>query len=56
MIRFAEPKDTERIRTLWEVCFGDSKTWTDWFFSSRYQPKNTLCMERDGKIVRGRNK
>lgn len=50
-IRWATPADEDRIRELWDICFDDPKDWTDWFFSERFSPENTLCLLRDGEIV-----
>jgi len=50
-MRYAEASDRSRIRELWDICFGDAKEWTDWFFNTRFLPSRTLCFEEDGQIV-----
>ncbi len=50
-VRTATMADRAQIRALWTVCFGDSEEFTDWFFTERYFPSLSSCMELDGEIV-----
>ncbi|MDR2834757.1 MAG: GNAT family N-acetyltransferase [Bacteroidales bacterium] len=42
MIRFATEKDTENIKSIWKICFGDTDEFINLFFSKKYCPENTL--------------
>ncbi len=43
--------DNPRIREIWDVCFDDTKEFSDWFFDNRYCEKQTLSLRENGKIV-----
>ena len=44
MIRFAASSDTPAVIALWNRCFGDDPSFTDWFFRNRYRPEDTLLL------------
>lgn len=50
-VRTAAMADREQIRALWSLCFGDSEPFMDWFFTERYIPSLSSCLELDGQIV-----
>ena len=43
--------DLPEARALWKGCFHDSPSFLDWFFTERYRPETSLCLEREGRIV-----
>ncbi|MDL2258082.1 GNAT family N-acetyltransferase [Eubacteriales bacterium OttesenSCG-928-K08] len=49
-VRAASMQDKDDIRELWFTCFGDSKSFMDWFFSERYFPELSSCLLEDGKV------
>lgn len=52
MIRFAEKSDTEKVMALWDRCFGEDKTFNEWFFEKRYRPEETLLsLSDDGELL-----
>ncbi|MHB1315284.1 MAG: GNAT family N-acetyltransferase [Christensenellales bacterium] len=50
-VRMAAANDLTGIKDLWNVCFHDSKNFTDWFFRYRYAPAYTACIEENGRII-----
>ena len=51
MIRWTRPSDREEIKALWQARFGDSQTFTDWFFRERFSPVHSAVTEENGHIV-----
>lgn len=51
MIRFAEDKDHERLKSLWQQIFGDSASAIDFYFSNRHHNQNMIVDEVDGVIA-----
>jgi predicted acetyltransferase len=49
-IRVANMGDRDTFRELWDICFGDSKRFTDWFFTERYVPEYSVCLVEGGRI------
>ena len=50
-IRFAKDSEKENIREIWDYCFNDSPKFTDFYFDNKYDNKNTVVVDEDGKIV-----
>ena len=50
-IRKAENKDKEQFQKLWRVCFGDSDAFCQWFFTNRFVPEYSVCMEADSVLL-----
>lgn len=50
-IRFAKDSEKENIREIWDYCFNDSPKFTDFYFNNKYDNKNTVVVDEDGKIV-----
>ena len=50
MIRFADNRDFDAVRTLWKRCFPDDEAFTQWFFENQYNPAVTLLDEEDGRL------
>lgn len=48
---FAVKEDKEELKELWKKGFGDSSSFTDWFFRERFLPQNTAVIKEEGKIV-----
>ena len=40
-----------QTRALWKLCFGDSDSFLDLFFSKKYKPQNNSFIRKDGKVV-----
>ncbi len=51
-ITFASADDRAGVRTLWDVCFGDARAYTDTFFSCLYKAEGTV-VAKDGAAVIG---
>lgn len=41
----------EEIRSLWNLCFGDDKAFTELYFSKRYSEEVNLAIKEDGKVI-----
>ena len=50
-IQIASPSDKEGMKALWQICFGDSKAFTDWFFTHRFAPFYSVCVKEAGRII-----
>ncbi len=50
-IVFAKPADTNAVRSLWKICFGDTDAYMDAYFSSVYNPRYTLLAKVNGITV-----
>ena len=51
MVRWTKWSDREEIRALWQLRFGDSEAFTDWFFRERFSPEHSAVSVEDGRIV-----
>ena len=51
-VQMAEISDKESIKALWSLCFGDSASFMDWFFTHRFIPSYSACI-KDGKQLVG---
>lgn len=40
-----------QTRALWKLCFGDSDTFLNLFFTRKYRPENNSFFSKDGKVV-----
>lgn len=50
-LRVAQSFDREKFYDLWQICFGDSKAFCDWFFQYRFAPEYSVCLESDHAFV-----
>ena len=50
-VRVAEMKDKKDFYRLWQICFGDSDAFCDWFFENRFSPEHSIVLEAEGKIT-----
>ena len=50
-IRFATARDLEDVRYIWKICFSDSETYMNLFFSTMYVPGNTLLAVEENKVI-----
>ena len=41
----------DELKDLWQVSFGDTEEYTDFFFNHFYLPENTITREVEGRIV-----
>ncbi|MBM6828574.1 GNAT family N-acetyltransferase [Anaerotignum lactatifermentans] len=47
-VRIAKQSDQKAYRDLWQICFGDSDAFCQWFFIHRFCPSYSVCLELDG--------
>jgi len=51
LLRTAVYEDKKAFRQLWDLCFDDSKKFSDWLFDNRFVPEYSVCTEEeDGSI------
>lgn len=50
-IRSLTQSDITEAKYLWELHFGDSPSFIDWFFQNRFHPETSVCAEKDGQII-----
>ena len=43
--------DVNELKRLWQISFGDSESYVDFYFSRRYSPLNTRICRTDDRIV-----
>lgn len=48
---YATYEDREDIITLWEICFGDSREYIEFFFEHMVKEDTVLCRRHGGKVV-----
>lgn len=46
-VRVALAEDRKDFYKLWKICFGDSDAFCDWFFSRRFVPEYSVCLEQE---------
>ena len=51
VVRRASMEDKEAFRRLWQICFGDSDAFCDWFFTHRFRPEYSDCLTENGALV-----
>lgn len=49
-IRRAQWNDKKYFEYLWKTCFSDSQQFINWFFSHRFLPSYSVCMEEENEI------
>lgn len=49
--RMCTYKDKAAMKKLWTELFGDSKSFTDWFFDNRFSPSDSVCTYDDELLV-----
>ncbi len=50
-ITIAKPENTAAVRNIWEICFGDTRSYIDAFFTHVYKPEYTLVAIEDGEVI-----
>lgn len=50
-VRLANLSDRDALAELWESRFHDSAALIQWFFSERFLPSYTVCLEEDGQLL-----
>ena len=50
-IRYADSKDKNQIIDIWNYCFGDSEGFVKYYFSKKYDEKNTVVLQENEKIT-----
>ncbi|MGE5453636.1 MAG: GNAT family N-acetyltransferase, partial [Methylocystaceae bacterium] len=50
-IRLAHQGETDRQKEIWQLCFGDSDSYIDFFYANRYQEDETLLLLQDREIM-----
>ncbi|NLL38125.1 MAG: GNAT family N-acetyltransferase [Clostridiales bacterium] len=51
IIRPAVPRDLPRLKSIWQVCFGDSEAETDCFFDTFFDECSALIISSGGQAV-----
>ncbi len=51
MVRWTKQSDREEIRALWQMRFGDSDSFTEWFFRERFSPEHSAVSVEDGRVI-----
>ncbi|MEG2295284.1 MAG: GNAT family N-acetyltransferase [Oscillospiraceae bacterium] len=51
MIRFAQDKDYDQLKHIWQACFGDDEAYRNLFFETRYQTHQTIVYEEKDRVV-----
>jgi len=41
----------EKVRELWNICFGDDEAFTELYFSKRYNEEVNLAIQENGKVI-----
>ena len=41
----------DRVKKLWELCFNDSKAFTELYFTLRYHDDINLCIEKENDVI-----
>ncbi|MFI3312474.1 MAG: GNAT family N-acetyltransferase [Eubacteriales bacterium] len=49
--RICEAGDAPWLRQLWQLVFGDSDSFLDYYFANRFVPSHSVCTVVDGEIV-----
>lgn len=50
-LRPAVASDKNNFRKLWDISFGDSKTFSDWFFDTRFVPDYSAVIEEENGVI-----
>ncbi len=50
-IRHICSDDRSELSALWTLRFGDSADFVNWYFSERYCPERSFCLEENGQIL-----
>ncbi len=50
-ITLANHENTEAVRNIWEICFGDTRSYIDAFFTHVYKPEYTLVAIEDNTVI-----
>lgn len=50
-IRSLTAADKQQAREIWELQFHDSLSFIDWYFSARFSPETSFCVEENDRIV-----
>lgn len=51
MLHIAKSLDCKKFYDLWQICFGDSKAFCDWFFQNRFAPEYSVYLEVENAFV-----
>ncbi|WFD11562.1 GNAT family N-acetyltransferase [Tepidibacter hydrothermalis] len=50
-IRFAQEEDLQKIKNMWEYCFGDTEMFMNYYFDHKYKCENTLVVEDGSSVI-----
>lgn len=50
-MRLAIVEDVPRLKEIWKLCFGDSDSFINFYFTLRFKPDQTTVYEKNGEIV-----
>ncbi|MGI6562783.1 MAG: GNAT family N-acetyltransferase [Clostridia bacterium] len=51
LCRKSRKEETDRLKDLWEIAFGDDRAYIDLFFKYKYKEDRTYVLTRNGKIA-----
>ncbi len=51
MLHIAKSSDRDKFYDLWQICFGDSDAFCDWFFQNRFAPDYSVYLEIENTFV-----
>jgi len=53
MVQFRHPRagEVDRLREIWQLCFGDDISYINLFFENKYKPEQTLLLVQDEEIA-----
>lgn len=44
-IRYAKGEDLDKLKDIWNYCFGDEESFVEYYFNNKYKPENTIIVE-----------
>jgi len=50
-IRLSRWSDVERLKELWQLCFGDPKPFIDYYFAQRFKPEQVAVLLDENKVA-----
>ena len=51
MLRKCNANDLPQILELWNIVFGEDKSFTEWYFDNIFKPEYTIAVFEDGKLI-----
>lgn len=44
-IRYAKGEDLDKLKDIWNYCFGDEESFVEYYFNNKYKSENTIIVE-----------